>query len=253
MAVRVAGHAALAALVLIAAFRGATLAANASVLRIDRVVVRGTERLSKADVLSMLNELRGQNILRADLEHARRRLLESPWIGDALLRKRLPASVEVTIVERRPVGIGRLGARLFLIDDHGAVIDEYGPKYADLDLPVVDGLVRPQAKQVDEQRARLAGRVVAALAAHPELARRVSQIDVTDACDAVVLLDTDNARLRLGDRDFLARLEGYLDLAPHVRERVASIDYVDLRYGNRVFVGTSGTDRPAAAGRAGRK
>ena len=45
------------------------------------------------------------------------------------------------------------------------------------------------------------------------LASRLSQIDVRDADDAVVLLDGDTVMLRLGDRDFAARLQGYLDVA----------------------------------------
>ena len=37
-------------------------------------------------------------------------------------------------------------------------------------------------------------------------------------------------------RKFLARLQGYLDLAPTLRERVADIDYVDLRFDDRIYV-----------------
>jgi cell division septal protein FtsQ len=44
--------------------------------------------------------------------------------------------------------------------------------------------------------------------------------------------------VRLGDAQFLERLESYLDLAPTLRERVPDIDYVDLRFGERVYVGS---------------
>jgi hypothetical protein len=119
------------------------------------------------------------------------------------------------------------------------VIDEYGPNYADLDLPIIDGLTgRPgeSVSAVDERRARLAARLIAALQTRPDLAKRVSQIDVSDAHDAVVMLDGDTAMLRLGDEDFVARLQAYLDLGPALRERVAEIDYVDLRFGDRLYV-----------------
>ncbi len=42
--------------------------------------------------------------------------------------------------------------------------------------------------------------------------------------------------LRLGDEDFAERIQGYRDLAPALRERVAEIDYVDLRFGDRLYV-----------------
>lgn len=253
--VRLARTAAVAGLVALAAYRAGAMLMASSVLRIDRITIRGTEWLSNGEVLALVDGLRGQNILRADLDQARRQLLESPWVADAVLRKRLPASVDVAITERRPIGIARLpGGQLFLIDGHGTVIDQFGPKYAEFDLPMIDGLTPPGKLQIDRQRADLASRVVASLAARSDLARRVSQIDVSDADDAVVLLDADSALLRLGDRDFVERLGGYVDLAPALRERVASIDYVDLRYGSHVFVGTSGkrtadTAVPATGGR----
>lgn len=244
-AMRLARGVVLTAAVILAAWRATAIVSGAPVWRIDRITVTGTQRLARSDVLALLGDLRGQSILRADLDAARRRLLATPWVADAVLHRRLPASVDVAITERRPMCIGRLGGRLLLVDDGGTVIDEYGPKYGEFDLPLIDGLAVHGRTQIDPQRIELAARVLASLAGRPDVARRVSQIDVSDATDAVVLLDTDGALLRLGDRDFRQRLEDYLDLAPTLRERVPSIDYVDLRYGSQVFVGTGGKAVPA--------
>jgi cell division septal protein FtsQ len=59
---------------------------------------------------------------------------------------------------------------------------------------------------------------------------------VTDLHNAVVVLDGDTALLRLGDRDFVERLQQYLDLAPALRERLSGIDSVDLRFDDRLYV-----------------
>ena len=74
-----------------------------------------------------------------------------------------------------------------------------------------------------DESARGAGRPRArgAAARIPISARRVSQIDVTDARDAVVMLKDDTALLRVGDEQFAERLQSYLDLAPALRERIA--------------------------------
>ena len=89
----------------------------------------------------------------------------------------------------------------------------------------------------------LASRVLAALQQQPELARLVSQIDVSDARDAVVLLKNDTAVLKVGDEKFAERLQSYLELAPTLRERVDGIDYVDLRFDERVYVRPRADDR----------
>ncbi len=242
------------ALALVAAFAAMALLAwcasvvlSAPVLRVAQVEVSGTRHLSKGDVLALVDGLRGRNIVRVGLDDYRRRLLASPWVADATLARSLPATIVIRVVERRPLAIGRVGDQLFLVDEHGDEIDEYGPQYAEFDLPVIDGLVRggPQEAGANELRVRLASNLLSEVRTRPELARRISQIDVSDPRDAVVIIDQDTARIRLGDERFLERLQSYVDLAPTLREQVPAIDYVDLRFGDRVFVGSQPVAVPA--------
>jgi cell division septal protein FtsQ len=230
---------ALALMVGYAAYRGVTLIAAATSLQIGHMVVRGHERLSTGEVLSLVEGLRGQNILAVDLDQWQQKLLSSPWVERATIRRVLPSTVEISVDERRPMGIGRLGTAMYLIDATGVIIDEYGPAYADIDLPIIDGIAAsPQdgGSMIEVTRAEFAGRVIGALAARPEIAKRVSQIDVSDLHDAVVILDGDPALLHLGDAEFVARLQQYIDLAPALRERLDGIDYVDLRFDERMYV-----------------
>lgn len=222
-----------------AAYRAAALVSAAPSLQIAHMTVRGHERLSTGEVLALVDGLRGQNILAVNLEDWQQKLLSSPWVESATIRRVLPSTLEITVHERRPMGIGRIGTAMYLIDGKGVIVDEYGPAYADIDLPIIDGLATSPHQggpMVDGLRAEFAARLVSALAARPELAEQVSQIDVSDPRDAVVILDGDPALLRLGDGDFVARLQQYLDLAPTLRERLTAIDYVDLRFDERLYV-----------------
>jgi len=226
-----------------AAYRGSVAVAHARVLQVDRVVVRGNQRLSTGDVLAALAGLRGENLIWTDLNRWHTRLLATPWVRDAVLRRSFPSTIEVLVWERSPIGVARLGQEMYLVDERGLLIDRYGPQYADLDLPIVDGLAaspQPLGTATDEGRADLAARVLTALRPKPAVARRVSQIDVSDARDATVILDGDSATVHLGTEQFLARLESYLGLAATLRERVPDIDSVDLRFDDRIYV------RPAA-------
>ena len=89
--------------------------------------------------------------------------------------------------------------------------------------------------------------MIAAVRMMPQVARRLSQVDVTDAHNATVILNRDRAVLQLGDDRFLARLQAYLDLAPALRERVPDIDYVDLRFDDRIYVRPAKVTRPTGA------
>jgi len=226
-------------LALYGGWRGTALVLGAPALQVTRISVRGHERLSSGEVLALVDGLRGRNILTLDLDQWQQRVLASSWVEQAHIRIVLPSRVDIRLHERRAIGIGRLANALYLIDATGVIIDEYGLNYSELDLPIIDGLAAGPTEgvsTVDEPRARLAARVIGALEARPDLARRVSLIDVSDAHDAVLMLEGDTAMVRLGEQDFVDRLEEYLDLAPALRERVADIDYVDMRFDERLYV-----------------
>jgi cell division protein FtsQ len=212
---------------------------EARLLDVQQVVVRGNGRLSVADVQGLVDGVRGQNILRVDLEVYRRRVLDSPWVADVVLTRVLPSTVEVVVTERSPMAIARVGQQLFLVDEAGVIVDEYGVEYGDLDLPIVDGLVSSPGGDgplVDRDRVRLTAAFLTALGARRDLRARLSQVDVSNVHDVVVMFDHAAVWLHLGEERFVERLNTYLELAPMLEERFGSLDYVDLRFGERVFV-----------------
>lgn len=228
-----------AALLGVLGWRAGVLLSASPALRIARIEVRGATRVPAADIRALLQGLEGRPVLFTPLSDWRERVAAHPWVEQVTLRRVLPGGVLVDIRERTPVGIARIGTALELVDRSGTRIDAFGPAYANLDLPIIDGLAvmaEGAAPAVDPRRARLAARLLADLAQQPQLLARVSQISVADARDAVVLLRDDGVQLRLGDREFADRIQDYLDLAGALRERVARIDTVDLRFGDRLFV-----------------
>jgi cell division protein FtsQ len=237
--VRIARIVVIAAVLIYGGYWSARAAADLRWLRVQHLTVTGNQRMPTAEIEALVDGLKGDSLLSTDLDRWRSRLLASPWIADATLRRRLPGTVDVEIRERKPLGVARIGHQLYLVDVTGT-IDEFGPRYADLDLPIIDGLARDGASPrplIDPERAQTVGRLMADLRTRPELARRVSQIDVSDAHDVHVILDRDSAVIRLGDAQFADRLQLYADLQASLRQRVPEIDYVDLRFGERVYVG----------------
>jgi len=238
------------AVIAVAGFRVLSLAYHSSLFRVSRVRVHGNVRISNGEVQAIVGDLQGAHILTANLAKSRAELLESPWLAEVALRRELPSTIDVYVSERRPFGLSRQGNQLYLVARDGTLMDEFGPKYGEFDLPIVDGLFpRPpsrasrtssraesSARKADPARAALAARVVDSIQESKALSRRVSQIDVTDAHDAVVLLDNDPALLHLGEEHFRERLQSYLEIADTLRTQIPAIDYVDLRFGQRVYV-----------------
>jgi cell division protein FtsQ len=221
------------------AYRAADLVLAAEALTINRITVSGTSRMAPGEVLSLLEGLRGTSMVTADLEAWRQKLLGSPWVAEAAIRRVFPGTLSVVVSEREPLGIGRIGDALYLIDQRGTIIDEFGPNYAEFDLPIIDGLAAAPSDSgslIDEGRAALAGRLLSEFQRRPDLGKRISQIDVSDLRDAVIILKDDTALVRVGDDRFVERVQSYLELAPRLKDQVPQIDYVDLRFDERVYV-----------------
>ena len=245
---RLFGYPAAVVLAVSAAFYALDGLVHSSLLRVRKIVVHGHVRLSNGEVQALVEGLRGSSILTVDLPEYRARLLESPWVADVALRRVLPSTIEVFVSEREPVALCRINGQLYLVDRSGTIIDEFGPKYRKFNLPIIDGATRaPSSGEpiVDERRIALATRVIDDVASDAALAARISQIDVSDLFDVVVLLDDDPALLHLGTEKFAERLNGYIGLAERIRETVPDIDYASLQFENRIVVksATSGGRR----------
>jgi cell division protein FtsQ len=214
-------------------------------LMITTITVEGTVRMPEGIVREQLTDLVGLPMFSVDLDEWRDKVRELSWVAEASMRRVMPGTVAVTIAERRPMAIGRIGDTLNIIDRRGVVIDAFGPNYTDLDLPIIDGLAYSDEREVgplEQSRALLAVRLLTDLHRTPGLATLVSQVDVSDEHDAVVVLKGDTTLVRLGDAHFVDRLHAYLDLAPTLREKIPNAATVDLRYGSRIFVRpTAGT------------
>jgi cell division protein FtsQ len=221
---------------------------HARMLTVQHIRVRGNARLSEGDVRALIEGVRGENIFRVDFEPYRQRVLDSPWVASVALSRVLPSTIDVRVTERIPMAIARIGQQLFLVDDTGVIIDEYGSAYQDLDLPIVDGLMSSPAGHgplVDHERVATTAAFLTALAGRPDLSERLSQVNVANPRDIAVMFDHDPVWLHLGHDKFLDRLNRYLELVPTLRERFVDIDYVDLRFGDRVFVRSRGRTETA--------
>jgi len=219
-------------------------------LSIRRFTIVGNRRLSPGDVEELVAGMLGQSILKVDLDQYREQLLDSPWIASANLRRVLPSVIEIGIVERVPMAIARLNQHLYVIDNTGIIIGEFGPRYREDDLPVVDGLVRTSTERlpaVESDGVDMVVRLFDDLGPAEGLRQRVSQIDVSDLRDVVVLLEDDPTLVHLGDSRFADHLKTYLELAPTLREQLREVDSVDMRFDARVYARSKGrTPAPAA-------
>lgn len=201
------------------------LAATAALgLVVANIEVEGRETTEAAMIMAALGAERGTPILAVNPQRAREELEKLPWVRSAAIERRLPQTLYVRLVERRPLAVWQHEGKHELIDHRGEVIP-----VRDLSrfsrLPTVVG----------DTAASHAPRLLEMLRSEPELARRVT------------------AAIRVDKRRWNLRIDGAIEiLLPEQNPAVAwtqlarlerrsnllrrDIQRVDMRFPERVVL-----------------
>lgn len=118
--------------------REAALMAGRAGFQVAKVEVRGVERMDEMPVYSLALAEVDRSMLSVDLAELRGRIMTLGWIKDARVTRRLPDTLIVDIVERRPVAVWQQDGVLSLVDAEGVVIERINER-AMPDLPLVVG------------------------------------------------------------------------------------------------------------------
>lgn len=120
------------------AWQQAEVLASRAGFEVEKVEVRGVERMDELPVYNIALGQVDRSMLALDLPKVRGEMLKLGWVKDARISRRLPDTLVVDIVEREPVAIWQHQGRLALIDVSGAVLQAVSPS-AMPDLPLVVG------------------------------------------------------------------------------------------------------------------
>ena len=100
---------------------------------LENIVIEGQENTSYNDIIKILNADKGEPIFSVELSIVKERLEESTWIKKAVIERRLPSTIYVAIIERKPVAIWQFKRKLYLVDAEGNRITKYkGDGFAEL-------------------------------------------------------------------------------------------------------------------------
>jgi len=177
-------------------------------LVVSEIEVEGRQTTDTATILAALYAHAGGPILSVNPAHAKEQLEALPWVRSAAIERRLPGTLHVRLVERKPLGVWQHDGKQELIDRDGTVIPVTDlSRFAKLPTVVGgDAARRGAAELIDE------------LASQPDLAARVT------------------ALVRVGDRRWNVRIDNAIDvMLPEDDTAGAWAKLADLERANRVL------------------
>ena len=207
-------------------------------LEIREVEVEGIHRVTKPEVLERLVLNPGMGLHQVSTAFLAERVRTHAWIKEVTVERRPPHLLHVTVLERMPAAIIRIGADHWLSDEGGYLLAKLG-RQDDQTLPLLTGLDR-QAIQRGEARVRNAvqsGVVLAKLIANTFDGR----VEVDLANPLNVVATANGVRFQFGDDSLVDQWERFQKVKPSFKTasfdgRKREVTEIDLRYDNRVIV-----------------
>jgi cell division protein FtsQ len=138
------------------------LSAGKAGYEVNRVEVRGVERMNELKVYERVLAERDMAMPLVNLHALRGSLLELPWVEDARVSRQLPDTIVVDIVEREPHAVLRKPDRLVLIDLAGHELEPISTAEA-------TGMLQLSGPGVQAQVAALSDLLDAAPALRPQV------------------------------------------------------------------------------------
>jgi cell division protein FtsQ len=106
---------------------------------IRSVLVEGNRRLSAEDIAASGGVTIGRNIFEVDLETAGATIANEPWVEKAVVTRRLPSTVNISVVEREAWAVATISGELYLVTRDGDPFKRASDGDP-LDLPVITGI-----------------------------------------------------------------------------------------------------------------
>lgn len=219
--------------------------ATGSHFLLERIEYTGVNRFDQPAFNELLEKSLDRNLLSLDIDHVRALVEGEAWVKQGLVRRKLPKTLVIQVVERQPAAVAVIDRELYVVDGEGVVLDLFGPDYEFLDQPIVKGLrnvAREESEADNARRMSLYLRVMADLQGDSfNYIDSISEIDVNNVERIAVIPADDPVVVYLGNESFRKRYEIFLSqkqLYFRLKEKYGLIEYVDVTYDNKIIFHT---------------
>lgn len=200
-----------------------------------QVVAEGGERVPAVWIEEALGPLRGVNLVQLPLAVAEARVKDHPWVAEVELRKKLPGTLEVAVVERRPVALLLRDGVLFFADERGRPIAPVGA--SGREARAAQGLLVIEAPERAPDGLKRALELAADLGrANPTWAAHLTHVEVLGDRDFRLRTESLPFALLVRSGDVLQKVRRLEALLPDLERRYAAVEAVDLRFARRIVL-----------------
>lgn len=194
---------------------------------VKKIPVEGRE-YTDADVLfALINVNEGDPILSFKPKEAKTQIEKIGWVNSAHVERRLPDTIYIRLIERKPIALWHNKGELFLVDEGGALITQG-------QLDRFKNLIMVRGKGAPKRTAEL----ISMLKQSPELMKLIDHVELVDERRWDLILPKDK-RIKLPEHDMKQAIAHIMNR--HSRSKILlkdTIVEIDARYKDRLIVRT---------------
>ena len=197
--------------------------------RITEIVITGNGHLTDGELKSMAGLNDDSNLLMTPGGGICSKLAESPWVRSVSVRKEFPGRLLIHISEAEPFALLDMKGKLFIIDDRGTMLEEL----KDIVIPFLPVI---SSNPYKEKEAFTEAINLAKTIKSTAFLSRKDQIEIISHKPQEMSVNIDGVLVKIGAGEYEEKLARLLDIEQEVENRKISVDYIDLRFANRVLV-----------------
>ncbi|MEW6108683.1 MAG: FtsQ-type POTRA domain-containing protein [Nitrospirota bacterium] len=200
-----------------------------SAFNIRNVVFAGNEHLTDEELRNLAGLDGGESLIGVSGRKISEKMIESPWIRSASVRKEFPDKLNILVKEAEPFALLDIKGRLFIVDDRGRMLQELRDSPIPF-LPIISGT--PFGKKEALSEALSLARAIK----DKGLIFEKDHIEIIAHKPQEMAVNIDGVIVKVGTGEYEDKLFRLAELEEEIKKRNIHVDYIDLRFANRAIV-----------------
>lgn len=221
------GFVVLSVLMVVAAIYMATGIKSAFLVR--NVVITGNGHLADDELKTMAGLRVDENLITLSGRRISDKMMKSPWIRSVAVRKEFPDRLLIRISEAESFALLDLKGKLFIVDDRGTMLEEL----RDIAVPFLPII---SSNPYQEKEAFQEAIILAKAIKNTGLLSGKDHIEIISHKPQEMSVNVDGIVVKVGEGEYEEKLARLADIEQEIKSRNIPVDYIDLRFANRVLV-----------------
>jgi len=212
-----------------AAYSYVTLDMRKFLSPINHIIFIGNKHLTDDELFAFTGIHKNESLITISNKKVIQGLLKSPWIRSVSVRKEFPDTLSIAIEEAVPFALLDMNGHFFLVDENGKLLEELKDNAIPF-LPIITGDPFKEGKGFSEALH------LAKLMNDKGFSSESNHIEIIANKPQELTVTIDGTVVKVGSGEYEEKLKRLFELEDEIKKRKIPVDYIDLRFANRVIV-----------------